>query len=117
MKRTLLVVTMGALLACPAFAQSDPGPMPPPGPPGHGMLTSDERQELKTAHQAALQANPDLATEGKALRDQMEAYQKKLSAAMIAADPKVQPILAKMEAARPHHDGDDAPPPPPPPGQ
>ena len=39
---------------------------------------------------------------------------KKLDAAMIKADPKVAPIIAKLEAAHQHHEGPDGPPPPPP---
>jgi hypothetical protein len=81
-------------------------------------------QELKSAHDAAIQANPDLATEGKQLQEQMEAFKKKMDAAMIAADPNVAPIIQKMEANHKHHGGpggpggddddDDGPPPPPP---
>lgn len=95
------------------------------------MLTDAEKQELKAAHDAAIQANPSLGTEGKDLGDQMraareagqkpsddllaqmQAYHKKLNAAMIAADPNVAPIIAKMDAGR-HHWGQGGPPPPPP---
>jgi len=67
------------------------------------MLTEQERTELKTARVAAFKANPDLATEGRQLREQMEAYQKKMHDALVAADPNVEPILKKLEAGRPHH--------------
>jgi len=74
-------------------------------------------QELKAAHDAALQANPDLATQEKTLHQEMEAFQKQLDAAMITADPKVAPLIQKMQAAHKHHgDGDDDGPPPPPSG-
>ena len=119
MKRTLLVLTLGALLTCPTFAQpagSTNAPSHQGPPPGgrQGMLTDEEQQELHKAHDAALQANPDLAAEGKALTEKMEAFHKKLDAAMIKADPKVAPILAKLEAAHQHHGDQDGPPPPPP---
>ena len=117
MKRLLLLLTLGAALTCPSFAQSTNSTNTPPSPPppggGHhgGMLTDEERQELHAAHDAALQADPDLAAEGKDLQAKMQAYHQKLDAAMIKADPKVEPIITKMEAAHPHRDGPDAPPP------
>jgi len=119
MKRILLVLILGAALASPSFAQpADSTNAPPQGPPpgGHhgGGLTSDEWQQLKSAHDAALQANPDLAAQEKQLKEEMEALHKKLDAAMIKADPKVAPILAKLEAAHQHHGDQDGPPPPPP---
>jgi hypothetical protein len=72
-------------------------------------LTQDERTELKTAHEDAIKANPDLETEGKQLHEQMRDFEKKMHDAMVAADPKVEPILDKMEKGR-HHGpppGDD----------
>jgi hypothetical protein len=138
MKRILLVLTLGAALGSPAFAQSaDSTNAAPPGPAHHrhwdAVLTDAERQELHTAHDAAIQANPDLATEGKDLMDkmkaahdsgvkpdadlmdQMHAYMEKLNEAMIKADANVAPILAKLKAAHHHHDGQDGPPPATPP--
>jgi Spy/CpxP family protein refolding chaperone len=107
MKSKLLAVALTLCLTSPLWAQdasSDSG-TPPPAGGGHHWggpdLTADERTELKAAHDAAIQANPDLATEGKQLHDQMEAYQQKLHDAMVKADPKVEAILAKM----PHHHG------------
>jgi hypothetical protein len=115
---------MAAALACPAFAQDSSNSDAPPGPPpggghhgGPGMLTKDEMDELHSAHDAALQANPDLATEEKDLKAKMDAFHKKMDAAMIAADPKVEPIIQKMDAARERHEAGEDGPPPPPPGQ
>jgi len=119
MKRTLLLLTVAAFLAAPAFAQTQQGgtaggpphPLKAPdtgggehmGGGGMGALTPEEREELKNARQAAFQANPDLL-------DQMKALQDKINAAMIKADPKVAPIIAKLEAAREQHrDGQGAP--------
>jgi hypothetical protein len=96
-----------------------------------GFLTDAEKQELQKAHDAAVAANPSLATEGKDLMDQMKAahdagqqpsadlqaqmhaFREKMDAAMIAADAAVAPILAKIKA---HHHGGPGGPPPPPPG-
>jgi len=116
MKRTFLLLTMGAFLTLPSLAQtqqSGPAGAPPHPVKGHdgdsgpgpgsdrmGRLTPEEREELKAARQAAFQANPDLL-------DQMKAVQDKINAAMIKADPKVAPIIAKQEAARQQRlDGD-----------
>jgi hypothetical protein len=97
------------------------------------MLTSDEQQELEAAHKAAIQADPSLETEGKDIMEKMKAahesgekpsqdliaqahaFRKKLDEAMIKADPKVAPIIAKIEAAHAHRGGPGGPPPPPPP--
>ena len=78
-----------------------------------GPLTGEEKEELRQAHDAAMQADPALDAEGKDLKEKMNAYRKKVDAAMIKADPKVAPIIAKLEAAHPHHEGPDGPPPPP----
>jgi hypothetical protein len=141
MKTMFLVLTLGAVLASPVFAQTAdstnaPPPGPPPGGPGfhHGMgfLTEAEKAELKKAHDAALAADPSLATQEQTLKDQMKAsfeagtpptadqvaawhaFRDKMDAAMISADPDVAPILAKIKS---HHHGGfggDGPPPPPP---
>ena len=111
-----------ALLTCPTLlADSDSTNSAPQGPPPGGWhhggppLTQEEMQELKTAHDTALQNNPDLAAENKKLMEEMEAFHKKMDAAMIAADPNVAPLIQKMEASRKHHgDDNDGPPPPPP---
>jgi hypothetical protein len=92
------------------------------------FLTPAEKAELKKAHDAAIAADPSLETEGAALRAshqpgtppsdadkaKFEAFHEKMDAAMIKADPAVEPILAKMKA---HHHGPGGPggtPPPPP---
>jgi len=123
MKRVFLLLTLATLLTCPAFGQRDdstnaPGRTPPSGgpPPGGGRpgaLTKEESQELKTARENALKANPDLAAEDKDLMDKMAAHHKALNAAMIAVDPNVAPLIAKADAAHLHRGGGDAPPSPP----
>jgi hypothetical protein len=47
-----------------------------------------------------LQNNPDLAAEYKSLLAEMDEQQKALDAAMIKADPKVAPIVAKLQELR-----------------
>jgi len=138
MKRILLVLTLGAALSSTAFAQPDTTTnTPPPGPPPgegehhHGMdfLTDADKQELHKAHDAAIAANPALGTEEESLKSEMEAaresgtpptddqkeqwhaFREKMDAAMIAADPDVAPILAKIKA---HHHGPGGPGGPPP---
>lgn len=131
MKRILLLLTLGAALACPSLAKADDSTnAPPSGPPpgghrGFGFLTPAERQELKAAREAAFKADPSLQTDQDALKAsrqagtpptdaekaQWKAFQDKLDAAEIAADPNVAPIIAKMKAHR-HHDGGGTTPPP-----
>ena len=95
------------------------------------FLTDAEKQELNTAREAAIAADPSLGTEGKALMDQMKqahesgtkpsdeliakmhAFQDKMDAAMIKADANVAPIIAKIKAHHPHGGPGGAPPPPP----
>lgn len=107
MKIILPLLALGTFLAMPALAQSAGGTnstdKPPhsadggPGPGGHmGGLTPEERQELMADRKAVLDANPDLA-------DQMKALQDKINAAMVKMDPKVAPLLAKMDAAHKQH--------------
>jgi hypothetical protein len=113
MKPNLLAIALTLCLTSPVWAQDDSSgstsgssSSTPPhhhweGGPGGANLTADERTELKTAHDAAIQANPDLKTQGEQLRQQMMDFEKKMHDAMVAADPKVAPILAKMH----HHHG------------
>lgn len=133
MKKLLFVLTLGAALACPAFAQStDSTNTPPSGPPpggfhhdhGMGFLTDAEKAELKKAHDAAIAADPSLGTEESSIHDAMKTahesgtpptdaekqqwhdFRDKLDKAMVAADPAVAPILAKIKA---HHHGPGGP--------
>jgi hypothetical protein len=142
MKRTFLLLSLGAILLSPSLtkAQDDSSTPPPPpggGPGGHhgmGFLTPAEKAELEKARAAAFAADPSLKTEQDALqashqpgtppsdadKEKFKAFQDKLDAAEIAADPAVAPIIAKIKA---HHHGpggpggpggDGTPPPPPP---
>jgi Spy/CpxP family protein refolding chaperone len=118
MKSTLLIAALSLCLTAPLWAQSDDSSDASSTPPadhhhwgGGPQLTKDEWTELKTAHDTALQQNPDLAAEEKALHDQQKAFMQKMHDAMIKADANVAPILTKLEAGHHHHGpppGDDA---------
>jgi hypothetical protein len=136
MKRTLLLLTLGALLATPFLAKADdstPPSGPPPGgaPGGHhehhdlSFLTEDQKAELKKDHDAVLAADPSLATEEQSLKaahqpgtppteeemEQMKAFHDKVEAAMIKIDPAVAPIIAEIKAHHKDHGGPGGPPP------
>lgn len=71
--------------------------LPPPDP---RVVSQNEWNQLRTTRDATLQANPDLAAEYQQLMAEMKSQQAKFDTAMIAADPKVAPILAKFLALR-----------------
>lgn len=66
-----------------------------------GGLSEQERAQLKTAHDKAIQQNPSLDRAMKDARQAMEKARKDLHDAMVAADPSVAPILAKIEFRKP----------------
>jgi len=88
-----------AAAASPHVAVGNPYPNTPP-PPDPRVVTQDEWQQLRAVRDATLQANPDLAAEYKQLVAEMQAQQAKFDAAMIKADPKVAPLVAKLVALR-----------------
>ncbi len=124
--KTLLTLTLGALLACPFLANAQSTDTPPPGggPGGHHdhfkFLTDAEKAELKKAHDAAAAANPDLFKQDeelhqkmeaardsgnppdKSLFEQMKTLRDQVDAAEIKADPAVAPIIEKIKAHHPH---------------
>ena len=60
-------------------------------------LTPEDLQELRTARVQAMKSNPELVANAKRIADQMRAFEDKLDAAMIKADPNVSPLIAKFE--------------------
>ena len=69
------------------------------GPRQHGpmaQLSEAERAQLKAAHDAAIQKDPSLEQGIEAARQAMEKARKAMNDAMIAVDPSVEPILAKI---------------------
>jgi Spy/CpxP family protein refolding chaperone len=122
MKKIHLLLTVGALVAFPLLAQAQDNAAPPPPPPDGGPgehhhhhdplagLTDAEKAELKKAHDAAIAADPTLATEEKEAdasddREKKHAFREKLDAAMIKADPAVEPIIAKIKKHHPKPPG------------
>jgi len=71
--------------------------------PSPNFLALNEWQELRSARDATLRDNPDLAAEYKTLLAEMDEQQKDLDAAMIKADPNAAPIVAKLVALRQHN--------------
>jgi hypothetical protein len=74
-------------------------------------MSEADRAKIKAAYESAIASNSDLKTQEDALKQQEEDFHKKLHDAMVAADPSVEPILAKMHHHMPPMDG---PPPAPP---
>jgi len=121
MKRTLLLFALGLSLTSAAWAQSDSTNAPPPRVAPSSILSPEEDQEVNKAKCAAVFADPSLDAEERALwtkfkaaRDagqrpgadvmtELDQYNTKLYAAMIKIDPKVELLLAKLDAAHPHH--------------
>ena len=106
LKYQLLLTLVAASLTLPLCAQNtntgtnDAAPPPPPGGPGqHGPmanLSAEERQKIKAAHDAAIQKDPALEQVMKEAHEAMERARNAMHEAMIAVDPTVEPILAKI---------------------
>lgn len=78
-----------------------PGPPPGDGPRGPmGVLTKEEREKLQAAREK-VKDNADV----KAAHEKQEAatreFREAMKAAMIAADPSIEPLLEKMREMRP----------------
>ncbi len=67
---------------------------PPP------LMASSEWQTYHSAREAVLASNPALEAEYKQILQEMDGQQAKLDAAMVKADPKSGPMIAKLEALR-----------------
>lgn len=103
--KTLLLLLAGLILATSPLslrAQNTNAQATPPPPPhggGHGPMANSsdaERAQVKAAHDKAIQQNPALDQKMKAAQQAMEEARKSMHDAMIAIDPTVEPILAKM---------------------
>jgi hypothetical protein len=71
-----------------------------PTPTASNLPLPSGWQKLRSVRDTTLQNNPDLAAEYKSLLGEMDQQQKDLDAAMIKADPKVAPIVAKLAELR-----------------
>ncbi len=61
-----------------------------------------ELELIKSAREKALAANPELATEYKAILQAQEDQEKQYNDALIKMDPKMAPIIAKLQALHLH---------------
>ena len=84
--------------ARPTNAKAAPPAVPPAQRPS--SITATEMQQLRAARQATIDGNPDLTAEYKQIKADLQAQQAKLDEAMIKADPKVAPTLAKLAEMR-----------------
>ena len=71
------------------------------------ILTPAEHQELVAARKSAFSQDPSLEQNLKAAEEAMKSAHEAVKAAMVKADPNVEAILQKLEAARPprHEEG------------
>ncbi len=110
MKKILPLIAVTALFVPALSAQMSstnseaevpPGNNQPPPPPeqrGGPManLTQAEREQLKAAHDKAIQKDPSIEEKMKAAHQSMESARQAMHDAMIAVDPSVEPILKKI---------------------
>lgn len=90
----LLILSCLALL--PLRAQNTDAGSPPPPPPLEGkhgpmaILSKEERDQVKAAHDKAIAQDPSL-------KQRMDEARKAMNEAMVKADPAVESILAKIK--------------------
>jgi len=82
-----------------SIALSSPPHVAPGQPVNPNAITPAELQELQLARRKAFQANPDLQKEAVALVEKMHAFQHKLDQEILQVDPKVAPVVTKIEDA------------------
>jgi hypothetical protein len=66
-------------------------------------LSSDEREQFKTAHSKAVQ-DPEVRAAQARLRQAQREYRERMRAAMLKADPRIAPVLDKLPQGRAHRD-------------
>jgi hypothetical protein len=120
----LPLIAQTSTLAAPAPPVTPPAQMPPASSGASRMsqvmstLTPAEQNQLKAAQEKAILDNPNLQTEGmdlmqkrmalqsgtatdadrQAFRTQAMAFASQVRAAMVKADPTIEPVLQKVEA-------------------
>jgi hypothetical protein len=99
MKSFLIVVLVALINSGLAVADSTSkaAAHPSAAPSNSIAITPAEWQELRGARQAAVKANPDLLKKAAAVSQRMRAFEGKLDAAMVKADPKVAVLVAQLE--------------------
>jgi hypothetical protein len=86
-------------VAAPAGPRTGPLAGEPPQAPSKrplNDLSEDERTRLHSAHQRALQRDPNLAASRARYLNARKEFREKLRDALLKADPSVQPILEKI---------------------
>ena len=107
-----------------SFALTGNAPAQQPAPPSAtsgasspganaAAISPTEWQQLRAARNTALQNNPDLMAANKKLIEKMQAFEVKLDAAIVKANPTIAPIIAKFDAARHRVDAPNGVPPQP----
>jgi soluble cytochrome b562 len=66
-------------------------------PTNPNAITPAEWQELRTAREAALKANPDLLKESAAFAQKMRDFQHRVDQAILQADPSVADVVTRIE--------------------
>jgi hypothetical protein len=101
MKRQILVTALLAtLLSADAFAQGPQGPNFRRG--RFYRLSLEEQARLRSAHDTAMR-DPALAQSRERYEQARRDFRERLRAALLKADPSVQPILEKVRRKRHHH--------------
>lgn len=102
---------MGSAFAQTPMVQSHPlTPTDSSAPIVENTLSPQNWQELRVARQAVLKAHPELSAKALQLSTKMRAFQVKLNAAIIKEDPKLEPIVAKLDNVHPSQLPKSAPP-------
>lgn len=78
----------------PAVAAKPSSPSPLLHPTA---LSPTEWQKINTARAEVMKANPDLLKKSDDLAAEMKAFQQKLDAAMVKANPNIAPTVTKLE--------------------
>lgn len=93
-----LVLAAGLQLSTTASAQPQPGRGRASGRPvreAWAKLTPDERTKLRGAHRSAV-ADPSVQAARERMQAARKQYHDSMRAALLKADPSVQPILEKL---------------------
>jgi Spy/CpxP family protein refolding chaperone len=97
MKKQLILILIAGMLTLPVHAQTSTNAEPPPPHQGDhgpmGNLSKEEREQVKAAHDKAVDEDPSL-------EQRMEAARKAMYDAMVNIDPSVAPILEKMKPGK-----------------
>jgi hypothetical protein len=108
-KTTMSILLAIALIAPTLFGQGadDQGKGWKHNHDHEGMLANlapEERQKVQAAHQKAMQ-DPAVQAAHEKLKDARKQFRDSMHAAMVKADPTIEPILAKL----PKHEHDEHP--------